>query len=251
MASISRMPSTASRTRIATSARSMRAARLHDAHVVDVLLQEPRRAGCRRCPRTGSACRPRTSRLSTASRVVPGMGETTARSVAEQPVQQRRLADVGPADERDAQRRAPRPPATSTRGRPVERRVQQVAHALAVLGRDRRRMRSKPSARELRQAVVLALRPCSPRPARVLPPRRRRGRDRAGRPAAARRAPSTTKTTRSASSMARSRLVGGRAQQRVVGAQQQAAGVDQLEGGALPGGLRVVAVARGARAGCR
>ena len=94
------------------------------------------RAGCPRCPRAGSAALAARTRSSTASRVVPGIAETTARS---RPSSRLRIDDLPTLG---------RPTSASADGRGLvllgrsagqarEGRVEQVADPLAVLGRDR------------------------------------------------------------------------------------------------------------------
>ena len=92
----------------------------------------------RRCRRARTSCSPRTSTVSIASRVVPGhLGDDHA-LLAEQRVQERRLADVRPAEDGDAdrlladRRRGRRP------GSSVDDLVEQVAGAVAVQRRERR-----------------------------------------------------------------------------------------------------------------
>ena len=165
---------------------------------------------------------------------------------AEQPVQQRRLAHVGPAHERDARRRLVLLAGLHARaGAPAPRRAGRPRP-----GRARRRAAStssKPSRANSSSPPSPALRPCSRRRSTRLPPRRRRAAmawSSGSRPARA----STTKTTRSASSIARSACSAAGPSSGSSVLEQEPAGVDQLEGRALPRGLRVVAVARGARA---
>ena len=82
--------------------------------------------------------RPSRSRtVSIESRVVPGTSETIVRSRADQRVEERRLADVRPAEDRDADRLVARPPArdSPTSLEPRDDLVEQVAGAVAVHAR--------------------------------------------------------------------------------------------------------------------
>ncbi len=177
------------------------AARLHDAHVVDVLLQQPhapdaggvheagsacrparagcprRRAWCRGWPRPPRARAP-SSRFS--SDDLPTLGRPTSASRRGGSASSRRL-DLGQA---------------------VERRVEQVAHAQAVLGRDGRASGRSRGGANSGDAVVVALdlvhgddHPLAAPPQLARRWLRRRA---AGRPGRRRRA-----ARRSASSMAR------------------------------------------------
>ena len=96
---------------------------------------------------------PRWSTVSIASRVVPGhLGDDHA-LLAEQRVQQARLADVRPAEDRDADRLLAdllRPAAREHR----HDRVEQVAGAVAVQGRERHRV-AEPEPVELERERVL------------------------------------------------------------------------------------------------
>ena len=205
VASISRRPSVGVEHEHRHVGALERAPRLHHAHVVDVLLQQaaapdaggvheqvaacrPSRAGC---PRRRAWC-PGWARPPRARRRAAGSAATTCPRWA------------GPRGRGAAA--APPPPATSTRGTPRQRRVEQVAHALAVLGGDRQHVGRSRGARTRRGTSSLALDLVDGHDApacRLAAAARRWPRRRAAGPAR----PSTTNTTRSASSMARSRLV--------------------------------------------
>ena len=141
-------PPPASSTRRPTSARSIVLPRLDDAHVVDVLLQQ----ALRRIPAV-STKRYRlpsfTSRLSTASRVVPGIGRHDRPLLAEQPVEQRALADVRAGPRGRAAAAAPPPGTRRAAGHAAPRRAGRPPPRRAR-PRSARRV-SKPSARELGQ----------------------------------------------------------------------------------------------------
>ena len=85
---------------------------------------------------------PRSSTVSIASRVVPGISETIEPLLAEQLVHEARLADVRPAEDRDADRalRQLRALLASVRVEVVDDLVEQVAGAVAVQAGDRDRV---------------------------------------------------------------------------------------------------------------
>ena len=109
-------------------------------------------------------CRPCQSRSTAmASRVMPASGAGEQPLLAEQPVDQRRLAGIRPADHGDADRagaavRPPLRPSRRLRGRFRQRgaqRVVEIGQALAVLGRDRDR---------LAETERIGFEPAAPRP---------------------------------------------------------------------------------------
>ena len=157
-------------------------------------------------------------------------------------VEQRRLADVGPAHDRDPQRRlhvlGDRDPRQL-----LERGVEQVPHALAVLGGDGEHAR-EPEPGEVLGAVLGPLDLVDGHQ-HLLAATAQAGRD----GLVVGQQPRTAVHHENDQVRLVYRQLGlgrGRSQQRIVGLQQQPARVDQLEGGPLPGRLRVVAVARGA-----
>ena len=180
--------------------------------------RSPSGAASRRMPAvsTNRYCLPPfSSRLSTASRVVPGMARDDRALLAEQPVQERRLPHVGPA--RPARGAAaapplPRPPPAARRASASSSRSPTPWPCSAESGTTR----SKPEARELaagrrRSPSTLLTATITVLPA--LPQPRGDGRV-VGHAGPAR--PSTTSTTRSASAIARSAWSDGGPEQRVV-----------------------------------
>ena len=193
---------------------------------------------------------PNANGVSIGSRVVPGWSCDQHALLAEQAVDQRRLADVGLAHEREAgsavspsllgaqRRRA----ALVARAASPTDRVQQLADAAAVAGRDREHLAGsrarRPRRRPPRACAVDLVGGDQHRLARLraarAPPRCRR----AVTPSRA----STTNTTRSASSSARSdcwRM----APRMPVGRRVQPAGVDDAEARRAPVARAVAAVA--------
>ena len=156
----------------------------------------------RRCRPAGTSRPSRSSTVSIASRVVPGTSETITRSAPSERVQERRLADVRPAEDRDADRlvardlaaaglvpraaRRPRRAGRRCRGRAARER-QRVAEAEPVeLERERLLARVVDLVREHEHRLVRVAedrRRAPRRPAsRPRARRRRRGRGRPRRP---------------------------------------------------------------------
>ena len=226
-----------------------------------------RAAGCRRCRRCGTGAGARSARVSTASRVVPGISLTIIRSsrsnrltsddlpaFGRPTIATDDLGRTGPVIVAAAARRAvvvarlpARRPVARRAGTRCDDRVEQVADALAVLGRDLEH-RVEAELIELERAglgpLVVGLvdgeddRPV--RPARTTLAISRS-------PGTSPSRPSTTRTRRSA---VRDRALPAfehELVQRILAGAEHAAGVDELEARALP--LRRLGnhVARGAR----
>ena len=96
---------------------------------------------------------PRSKIVSIESRVVPGVAETMTRSAAEDRVQKRRLPDVRPAEDRDADRFLRNLGSARSR-QPVDDQVEQVAGAVAVQSRDRNRIAEPEPVQVERQALL-------------------------------------------------------------------------------------------------
>ena len=167
-------PSVASIRNSAASARSIACERAHEAVVLGRLRRCGSCGAARRCRR--SAAGRRRSRRPCRSRRAscPGRSCTTDALVADQPVEQRRLADVGPADDRD-------------REDAVVGRASCVVGLVVLLGRERGDERVEQLAR---QAAV-----------------QRRDRDRVAEPEAA-RTPTTSASRRSSSTLLTTTITG-------------------------------------------
>ena len=216
-----------------------------------------RGGACRRCRPAGSArpppCPFERDRVAGDARLGPGQQPL----LAEQPVDQRRLADIGPPDDRELQRpllgassaRSRRRPPSSRRParREIAQPLVQLGQTLAVLAprsAPARRGRAHRPRRGRRAAA--RPRPCW-RPARPACRACAASRRNAGRRRSARRARRSTSSTTSASASARSVCARMRPAS-VSGARLlQPGGVDQRESRDRRCGLALAAVAGDAR----
>ena len=208
-----------------------RAPRLHDAHVVDVLLQQAHAPDARGVDQPVAAARASRTASSTASRVVPGTAETTARSL---PSSRLRIDDLPTFGRPTSATRTGgfasgsgsttgRPSSAASSRSPIPR---PCSAEIGVPSPQPRRANS-------RDVLRLRPRPCS-RPDAPACPRGAAAARSPRRPAAARRARPRRAARRR---LRRSRAPPGASPGPSRGSslpEQQAARVDELEGPALP-----------------
>ena len=215
-----------------------RLSRKDDADVVDVLLQETRLPDARGVHEQVAVPVAHQQAVHRVARRARDRRDHRA-LLAQEPVQQRGLANVGPADEGDPDRRffvfRLLDPWDLRQGG-----VEQIADAPAVLGRDRVHL-LEPERRELGEAVGVALDLVDgdQHLLALLPQAGRDGPVVGQQPRAA--VDDEDHEVRFADREVRLDRRGP--QQRIVRTQEETAGVDELERGALPRGLGVVAVA--------